>query len=152
MPYLNWKDAPIEASIARESGDHASPPVTLTLSVRENREALLAELVAELRAIFHSAHSGESAELRLDLPKGWTLFFKCREDGESRLLVAYPELEQWVGTLSLSRSHGQALMERLGSPAAQAGSEAGGGALSVRGLGPVVARVSNFELLFEIGS
>jgi hypothetical protein len=54
---------------------------------------------------------GAPSELRQNLPEGWTLFWKLRE-GESRLLLARPTPETWVGTLALEGVVLQELIER----------------------------------------
>jgi hypothetical protein len=57
---------------------------------------------------------GEEQELRLDLAEGWTIF--CKESqGPARMLLARPEANAWVATISLSRAEWDAFW-RHGQP------------------------------------
>ena len=137
MPYLNWKHqerlkqeiAPLESMLR----------MTLTIPAAE-----LAPLVSSLREIFEGP---VGTELRLDLPRGWIVFWKKRSEArgseqsfedESRLLVAHPQDEEWVATVALSAGHGAELVSRLEGLAA-------GRSVSVAELGPT-GKVSNLEL------
>jgi hypothetical protein len=48
----------------------------------------------------------------VDLPREWIVFWKLRS-GESRLLMAHPQPEEWVSTLALSEAHGKRVIEAL---------------------------------------
>ena len=129
MPYLNWKEAPVRKSLSeREKG-----PSELRLAIAT---AEAQALVQALEEVFASV----GPELRADLPDNWILFLKLRE-GESRLLLAHPEKDEWVSTAALDAAHGQALLRELRTlrPGMQ---------LDVRALGEV-ASVSNLHLLIE---
>ncbi|MBC7386606.1 MAG: hypothetical protein H7301_10670 [Cryobacterium sp.] len=78
----------------------------------------------------------EGNELRTHFPGGWTVFWKMIA-GESRLLVAHPELNEWVATLALSSDHIEKLRRRL--------LDLGKESLSLSVL-EKVSRVSNLEV------
>lgn len=68
------------------------------------------------------AHAqGRAEELRLVLPAGWTLFFKRQISGSSRMMVAHPEPELWVGTVLLAPSHGLQILTQLSEWVTQEG-------------------------------
>jgi hypothetical protein len=52
------------------------------------------------------ADGAPAAELRVDLPKGWILFWKPRP-GESRLLLSHPAKDEYVATAALLPEHGR---------------------------------------------
>jgi hypothetical protein len=108
MPYLNWKEAgaQLEQKVAPH-GAHGGEKQHLMLSFTAE---LRGQLLAFLRETFE-AGAGK-AELRLDLPHNWIVFWKLR-DGESRLLIAHPQPEEWVATAALTESHGSDLIQRL---------------------------------------
>ena len=96
MPYLNWKE--------RETGQEVRDSLfTLRLKSRE-----LAELIALLEEVFVE----NGPELRVDLPRNWIVFWKRRE-GESRLLIAHPQENEWVATAALEPEHGKKLIDEL---------------------------------------
>jgi hypothetical protein len=92
------------------------------------------------------ASDGASAELRVHLPEGWTLFWKIRQAGETRFLLARPTQDTWVATLAfepkalqqVQREWGALLESTEGTP---------GAVLSqwVRGVGRL-GGLSNFDL------
>src|SRR4051812_38950308 len=98
MPFLNWREAKVKASVA----PHPQRGSVLAL---EFPAESLAILIQALEDVFVRG----LGELRLELPTGWTLFWKERE-GESRLLLARPDAETWVTTAALTRDHGLALV------------------------------------------
>jgi hypothetical protein len=69
-------------------------------------------LSEELLPALQSTFEQGAGELRLDLPQEWSLFWKLRE-GESRVLVAHPSTDQWVGTLALEKPFAEKLIARL---------------------------------------
>ncbi len=138
MPYLNWK----ERSLRLQAGPHARLGTELAISLgAPERE----ELAASLVSVFAYAEGGIQPELRVDLPAGWSVFFKLRAQGgdESRLLVAHPETDAWVATLALSQGHAAAFLGAL-SGLGEAGE------LRTSELG-AFAGVSNCELVLRIG-
>jgi hypothetical protein len=110
MPYLNWKDPTrlkhqLKQEIAPyEAGGDEGGRQRLTLSLEGQP---LKELLLLLREVFSAG-----GELRLDLPRGWAIFWKKRE-GESRLLLAHPQHDEWVATCALTAEHGAQAIERL---------------------------------------
>ena len=101
MPYLNWKNSPVEL----ETLPHPKRDVQLLLKLSETD---MKTLTTSLEEVF----SDPQAELRLELPKNWTVFWKSRE-GESRLLLAHPEHDTWVSTVSLDLPHGRLFLDAL---------------------------------------
>jgi hypothetical protein len=95
MQPLEWGDArDVELEVVGEER------LTLDLGVPADRMEAFQATLASLREYLISG--GFHQEFRLDLPKGWRVFFKGRPDSESRLLVARPTAEEWVGTVALS--------------------------------------------------
>ncbi len=101
MPYLNWKERNLTQKITSEE------PVQLNL---ELDAASVAELANRLEDTFAEATLG--AELRVDLPREWIVFWKLRE-GESRLLIAHPQPEEWVTTVALELGDSQKVVSAL---------------------------------------
>lgn len=142
MPYLNFKEARVARHIEPLPGQTSGEERDFAMSLRLEEDGAAKLLAALVDLSSQVVGPGMSApELRVDLPGDWALFWKIRA-GESRMLVAHPEAEQWVATLALSPSHWAALIRSLG-------------ALS-KSTGPVVVHaleslssVSNLEL--EIG-
>jgi hypothetical protein len=127
MPYLNWT----RTSLRPVASAHPTRETELTLVLTD-------ELWLELRERIGPILAGsEAGELRLDLPGGWTLFWKRRE-GESRLLMAHPEHEEWVATLALGSDHAERVLSAFGTETR----------LRVGELGEV-AGLCNFELALE---
>jgi len=104
MPFLNWRS---ETDVQALTGAHVRLQTQLTLTLAPGKRDELLEL---LRGVF--AQPG--TELRLELPMGWTLYWKLRE-GDSRLLLAHPDHESWVGSVSLNELHAPTLLERIAS-------------------------------------
>jgi hypothetical protein len=71
-------------------------------------QALHEDLLPSLKNTFEQ----QAGELRLDLPNEWSLFWKARE-GDTRILVAHPSKDQWVGTIALEPQFASRLIERL---------------------------------------
>jgi hypothetical protein len=144
MPYLNWKDAQLGLSVqpqpSSSRGGHQEKHLLSVSMTQSSRDELLPWL-AEVLKTGASASGGLSPELRIDLPRNWILFWKLRE-GESRLLIAHPEAEEWVTTAALSPEHGQALLQRLAD--LQAGASLRLGELAS------VASVSNVEIVLSL--
>jgi hypothetical protein len=129
MPYLNWKEAALDRVNQEIISEGYSQRLTLSFGDLE-REQLLSELREVLA-------EGSRGELRLDLPRGWIIFWKLRE-GESRLLIAHPQAEEWVATASLDPAHAQRLLESLDKLETN-------GSVVLGELGPV-GSVSNVEI------
>jgi hypothetical protein len=150
MPHLNWKAASLTQSVTDKSGagseaTSGAPEDFMTLSL-ELTASLRDELLPRLREIFQLKAEAESLgserpalnpELRVDLPRNWILFWKLR-DGESRLLIAHPQSEEWVMTSALNAEHASRFLSALGALEP-------GNSLSLAALAPV-ARVSNAAL------
>jgi hypothetical protein len=143
MPFLNWKERPIQQSIeALASG-------VTGWSMTFNREEL-EELVAGLGAVLESTSQASEAEsmalvgveLRLTLSGESAIFWKLHAGG-SKLLIARPEEGRWVATLSLERSHFQRVVDRL-----RVLSE--GERLAVGELGDDIHPVSNLEFMISL--
>jgi hypothetical protein len=101
MPFLNWRELEIKASVS----PHPRRGNQMTLEVPGHA---LSALIHGLEKVFSHAQG----ELRVDLPSGWVLFWKERE-GESRLLLARPNADSWVATAALTREHGLEVLVRL---------------------------------------
>ena len=130
MPYLNWKTREIRKTIE----PHADARSTLALNLSAEERAQLLPMLEEVYA-----HGG--AELRLDLPGEWIIFWKSRES-ESRLLLAHPQRDEWVATVALESEHGRRLLQRLGELGT-------GDALSISELG-AIGSVSNVEIILSL--
>jgi hypothetical protein len=135
MPYLNWKTEKVACSFERSGSStgalESRARVTLSLKL-ESR--LCTALAGALKPVLLD---GEG-ELRLDLPGGWVLFWKRREE-ESRLLVAHPQPGEYVGTLSLEPQHSEKLLLNLEKNQVSEN-------LIVGALAPRLGAVSNFEV------
>jgi hypothetical protein len=110
MPYFDWK---------------ATPGVSLQVASHERYEtelcvALSGERLGELHQVLEQVFVQAEAELRVDFPGNWTLYWKAR-DGESRILLAHPEREEWVGTVAWAHGSVAALLQGLGSLKAGSG-------------------------------
>lgn len=101
MPFLSW----VEESVSHESVEVSPGRMRLVLNLSEGHRVTLLKSLEEL---FYKP----GKELRLVVSEEWTLFWKVREEG-SRLLVAHPQSQEWVGTVALERQAGQALVDRL---------------------------------------
>jgi hypothetical protein len=95
------------------------------------------ELAQALRETFGE---GGGPETRLQLPQGWTIYWKAR-DAESRLFMAHPEKEEWVVNASLEAPHGAAVIGAL------EGAEKGS-VVTVSAVGRI-NRMSNVEIALE---
>lgn len=91
MPYLALNDSQISVSV-----DEQVPAFEkrLALELKPETQGVLIQALENLI-------ERPSSELRLELPQGWTVFWKLRS-GESRMLLAHPDLNTWVGTIALS--------------------------------------------------
>lgn len=101
MSYLNWTDKPIRQTVE----PYSSFQTHLKLELKASE---ILTLSSSLESVF--VHQG--AELRLELPQSWLLFWKIREEG-SRILLAHPEAEHWVATIALSSEFGTKLLGAL---------------------------------------
>lgn len=104
MAYLNWKDRNVTARVEVLNPDSATEKLALEMGLDH---ALVNELELALSELKESA-----AELRVDLPNGWTLFWKLKTSG-SRLLMAHPEETVWVATFALEKEHLKAVETSL---------------------------------------
>ena len=91
------------------------------------------ELTEELKECFEKNH-----ELRLILPEQWTIYFKLRTAGSSRLSLAHPSEKEWVATIALSPEHARAVLEQLRTDAS----------LRISDLGTTSGLI-NFSLLID---
>jgi hypothetical protein len=105
MPYLNWKE---QTALKQEIAPHESESSRQRLTLWLDKQPL-EQLLPMLREVLAEEGGGE---LRLDLPRGWIIFWKKRE-GESRLLLAHPQQDEWVATVALNSEHAGLLIERL---------------------------------------
>ncbi|MFL5812017.1 MAG: hypothetical protein ACJ763_00450 [Bdellovibrionia bacterium] len=108
MPYLNWKNAQNtqlnqEVLTAGASGSSREFQLILKLS---------GELLQELIPLLQDIYEQGGPELRIDLPREWIMFWKSRP-GDSRLLMAHPQPEEWVSTMALGVPHGKRVIEAL---------------------------------------
>jgi hypothetical protein len=120
MPYLNLKD-PAQGvrkqEVAPAPGESMRERHVMRLTLEP---AAVSSLLPMLREIFDApaaaAHEPRrlGGELRVDLPREWIVFWKPR-DGESRLLLAHPQPEEWVATVALSEGDGKELIRRMES-------------------------------------
>jgi len=104
MPYFDWK-AISGVSLQVASHERYETELCLALSVER-----LGDLHQALVEVLVQAE----AELRVDFPGNWTLYWKAR-DGESRILLAHPEREEWVGTVAWAQNSIDILLEGLDS-------------------------------------
>ncbi len=126
MAYLNWTD---QQGVRTEISEHPKWSQELRLS-------LIPERYQQLSSLLRETFAQEGAELRMDLPDKWTLFWKVRES-ESRIFLAHPEKDEWVANVSLESPHAWKLVEALEGKAAVE--------LSVAGLG-VIHRMINLDV------
>jgi hypothetical protein len=129
MPYMNWK----RAQIGQEIGEHSRGKL-LTMSLTRTA---LDELLPRLEGVF--VH--HEAELRVDLPEEWVIFWKMR-DSESRLLIAHPQEKEWVTTVALDAPHGLKLLGLLKDLES-------GGSVTIGELSSV-GNVSNVEVILKV--
>jgi hypothetical protein len=102
MPYFDWK---AKVGVALRVTDHERLETELQVTLTEER---IFELHEALSGVFQQAE----AELRVDFPGNWTLYWKAR-DGESRMLLAHPEKDEWVGTVAWAQSTAGVLLGEL---------------------------------------
>ena len=102
---FDWSSRP---GVSLEVGDHPRLQTLLTVTLTQ-------ELMVELRTGLERVLTVQEAELRLELPGQWTLYWKARS-GSSRVLLAHPEADQWVGTVAWSEDRVSALLESLTAP------------------------------------
>jgi hypothetical protein len=104
MPYLNWKE---------QTDAHLMKPLAAGAEGRSQMDlAFSGDEIALLIPYLEEVFLRGGYELRMDLPRGWTVFWKSRESG-SRLLLAHPEHEEWVATVALEPQLGALLAARL---------------------------------------
>lgn len=111
VPFLNWK----KSSASLNFGPGQSHEMNLTLALSKNDYGHLQLGLSRLL-------EAPTSELRVDLPSGWTLYFKLRS-GESRQFLAHPEHNEWVATLALSETHLKSLLEKMKARSSVAFSE-----------------------------
>jgi hypothetical protein len=129
MATLNWTAAPVRLETDLPDADGRTTRLSLHLGTVG---------LTELRAALEKVFAAKEPELRLSLPDGWTLFWKCR-DGDNRALLAHPDDKIWVGTVALN--------EELGLTVVRAFDALGPGqSLALSRLG-AFAPVSNLELV-----
>ncbi len=129
MAHLDWS----QSALKIEQRPHARHETELLLPLSLTERQTLA------RSLRDMPQDGRS-ELRLVLPQGWTLYWKMR-DSESRLLLAHPEADLWVGTIALDAAGWSQLLEALDRPSSGSSSE-----LRLSQL-PGVSRRSNLDVV-----
>lgn len=141
MPYLNWREsvqAEVRQVAATTSGEGMAFHWTWTL---ERKDEFLLGIEELLKLTRQQAVGLSVPELRIDLPRNWIFFLKLRES-ESRLLIAHPQVEEWVVSASLLEEHATVLIQRI-QVAVQ------GDRFSLNSLFRV-ARLSNVEIFLEM--
>lgn len=118
MAYLNWKALPpAELKLDVKPGGNVPryaggpvPKTRLELGLTHSRRT-------ELKVALQNTAVGRTpgAELRVDLPSNWILFFKTWPSG-CRFLIAHPASGEWVSTLALDPLHTDALLGLLDEP------------------------------------
>ncbi len=137
MPFLNWKSQPIDVS--QESAPRWGTRVTIALPP-EQRAALEKSLEDCLQV--------GGKELRVDFPKGWSIFWRIREEtGEasSRVLLAHPDPEQWVASVLLEPRPATDFVARYRAWHSDSGRDASLSPNALEG----IHRVSNLELVLK---
>jgi hypothetical protein len=122
---LDWKAAAVELN-AREVGKSTALALKLGVAQREELARALASL-------------DPAGEIRVNLPGKWTLYWKLKASGDSRLQVANPAVGEHVATLHLAPAHAAAFVAALKNV---------GTAVVLSTLGRL-AWGSNFELAIE---
>jgi hypothetical protein len=124
MPYLNWKEHRIGHSMEHTgSGSGRADGLSVARMQLDLDSAELEVLVQQLEQVFAPAEqsgsagneshfSSMAAELRVDLPDQWIVFWKKRAS-DTRLLLAHPQEDEWVATAALEETHGQNLVSAL---------------------------------------
>lgn len=137
MPRLDWTlEQGVKLAAEEQGSGKQGSSMSLTLELAaENLETLC----QALEALFAD---GVGPELRLELSPAWTVFWKLRE-GESRLILAHPEKDAWVGSVSLNSVHAQPLLDGLRGLVARPGSSFEVGDLAELG---GWSGISNFRL------
>lgn len=102
MPLLNWGS---QSSVQAQTLSHPRYQTQLSLSIGASDRDELVQLLEEVFA-------QPGSELRLELPLRWTIYWKVRE-GDSRLLLAHPDHETWVASVSLNEMHASRLLTAL---------------------------------------
>ena len=128
MAHVNWKTQ----GIGLTKTAHPTLHNQLELALPADQLAQLAQSLAE-------AFAPGGAELRLELPQNWTIYWKPKT-GLSRLQLAHPLENQWVATVHLTQEHGARLIASLTAMASTAEP------LVVSRLG-AMAPLVNFELV-----
>jgi|GEM_PF-929910 hypothetical protein len=101
MPLLSWLDV----RVSHEQREISPGHVKLILRLSQVQiEALCKEL--------ENVYQRQGRELRLVISQEWTLFWKLRVDG-SRVLLARPTAQEWVGTVALEQQAGEKLLKGI---------------------------------------
>ncbi len=108
MAFLNLTEE--DVIIQRDA--HPKFETQLTVKLRGKELDQLKVGLTDLLLAASGGGSTSKAELRVDFPQKWTVFWKIRES-ETRLLLAHPDQDSWVGTVSLTIAHCEALVQRL---------------------------------------
>jgi hypothetical protein len=101
MNRIDWKNQNI--TYTRDTHPKLQNQLSLTLPWTR---------LEELRIQLQETLTKENEELKVDLPKKWTLYWKMKP-GASRLSLAHPAADEWVASLLLSREHGEKLLTAL---------------------------------------
>ncbi len=98
-------DWSVNPRVQVEMSDHASLETQVCITIGPD---LMLSLRTELERVLRTSES----ELRLTLPGNWTLYWKARS-GESRVLLAHPDKDQWVATIAWSESQVETLLQAM---------------------------------------
>ncbi len=131
MAHVNWKSQVL--GLTKTAHPTLQSQLELTLT---------ADLLAPLAESLAAAFAPGGAELRLELPQNWTIYWKPKA-GLSRLQLAHPQADHWVATVHLSHEHGAKLIDAL------AGLTTTAEPLVVSRLGSMAPLV-NFELVIAV--
>lgn len=101
MAHLDWTRVGLKIGIRA----HPRHETELQIPLDQDHQQRLG---AELGQVLGQA----GAELRLDLPQGWTVHWKLCE-GETRLLLAHPDAASWVATVAIQAAVAGEFLERL---------------------------------------
>jgi hypothetical protein len=151
MPHLNWRSSPVVKRVVPLGPNGPLDPSEsdgierdFVMQLELSRPAL-----RELADVLLEVLSPGGGELRVSLPDAWTVFWKLRED-ETRLLIAHPQVGEWVATVALEPLHAQAVNDALarvlGSATPEANESLSIGKLARDG---IVSSVSNLELVIR---
>lgn len=136
MPYLNWK----KTELLLEQTPHPKHETQLKITLGTEQ---ITELCTELEPVFvENPNLANPIELRLELPSGWTLYWKLKS-GSSRMSLAHPQPQEWVAAVIFNPAHAQKFLAGLKEL------KTTGQRLILSGTGTWTT-FSNFDLFLEI--